>query len=242
MSKTIRLDKYLSDMTSETRSKVKEYIRKGRITVNTVIVKSPDTKVDTDNDEICLDGRKVGYVEYYYYMMNKPQGVITSTEKGKTKTVMDVFKETGIDCPRLDELSPVGRLDKDTEGLLLITNDGDLNHKLLSPKNHVDKVYFTELKYPLKDDDKTAFEEGLDLGDFVSRPAVLEICENDKKFSAKVTISEGKFHQIKRMFEAVDNEVVYLKRLRMGSLTLDDNLGLGEVRELTEDEIDALCV
>ena len=240
MSKTIRLDKYLSDMTSETRSKVKEYIRKGRITVNTVIVKSPDTKVDTDNDEVCLDGKPVGYVEYYYYMMNKPQGVITSTEKGKTKTVMDVFKETGIDCPRLDELSPVGRLDKDTEGLLLITNDGELNHKLLSPKNHVDKVYFAELKYPLKEDDKTAFEEGLDLGDFVSSPAVLEICENDNSFTARVTISEGKFHQIKRMFEAVDNEVIYLKRLQMGSLVLDKKLEPGDVRELTDEEIKIL--
>ena len=241
MSKTIRLDKYLSDMTSETRSKVKEYIRKGRITVNAVIVKSPDTKVDTYNDEVCLDGRKVGYVEYYYYMMNKPQGVITSTEKGKTKTVMDVFKENGIDCPRFDELSPVGRLDKDTEGLLLITNDGELNHKLLSPKNHVDKVYFTELKHPLKLSDIEAFAEGLDLGDFISKPARLEICENEGEFTARVTISEGKFHQIKRMFEAVDNEVVYLKRLSMGSLVLDENLELGEVRELTEDEIDELC-
>lgn len=241
MSKTIRLDKYLSDMTSETRSTVNEYIRKGRITVNTVIVKSPDTKVDTDNDVVCLDGRKVGYVEYYYYMMNKPQGVITSTEKGKTKTVMDVFKETGIDCPRFAELSPVGRLDKDTEGLLLITNDGELNHKLLSPKNHVDKVYFAELKYPVKDSDITAFREGLDLGDFISKPAELEICDNDNRFTARVTISEGKFHQIKRMFEAVDNEVIYLKRLQMGSLALDENLELGEVRELTEDEIDELC-
>ena len=235
MSKTIRLDKYLSDMTSETRSKVKEYIRKGRITVNTVIVKSPDTKVDTDNDVVCLDGRKVGYVEYYYYMMNKPQGVITSTEKGKTKTVMDVFKENAIDCPRFDELSPVGRLDKDTEGLLLITNDGELNHKLLSPKNHVDKVYFTELKHPLKLSDIEAFAEGLDLGDFISKPAKLEICENEGEFTARVIISEGKFHQIKRMFE-----VIYLKRLQMGSLTLDYDLVLGEVRELTEDEIKEL--
>ena len=240
MSKTIRLDKYLSDMTSETRSKVKEYIRKGRITVNTVIVKSPDTKVDTDNDEICLDGRKVGYVEYYYYMMNKPQGVITSTEKGKTKTVMDVFKESGIDCPRFDELSPVGRLDKDTEGLLLITNNGDLNHKLLSPKNHVDKVYFAELKYPLNQADTGAFLEGIDLGDFISKPAKLEICDNDNSFTAKVTISEGKFHQIKRMFEAVDNEVIYLKRLQMGSLVLDKKLEPGDVRELTDEEIKIL--
>lgn len=227
-------------MTSETRSKVKEYIKKGRITANGVIIKTPDTKVDVDNDEICLDGKCLGYVEYYYYMMNKPQGVITSTEKGKTKTVMDVFKETDIECPRFDELSPVGRLDKDTEGLLLLTNDGELNHRLLSPKNHVDKVYFTELKYPLKQSDIEAFLEGLDLGDFTSKPAKLEICENDKRFSARVTISEGKFHQIKRMFEAVDNEVIYLKRLQMGSLLLDEKLKLGAVRELTVEEVKKL--
>ena len=240
MSKTIRLDKYLSDMTSETRSKVKEYIRKGRITVNGGIIKSPETKVDTENDEICIDGKQVGYVEYYYYMMNKPQGVITSTEKGKTKTVMDVFKETGIDCPRFEELSPVGRLDKDTEGLLLITNDGELNHKLLSPKNHVDKVYYVELRNPVKASDIDILAGGLDLGDFICKPARLEICDDEKKFAAKITISEGKFHQIKRMFEAVGNEVIYLKRFSMGSLVLDDKLESGEVRELTEDEISKL--
>ena len=231
MSKTIRLDKYLSDMTSETRSKVKEYIRKGRVTANGVVIKSPETKVDTDNDEICIDGKPVGYVEYYYYMMNKPQGVITSTEKGRTKTVMDVFKETGTDCPRFDELSPVGRLDKD---------DGELNHKLLSPKNHVDKVYYAELKYPVKSSDIEIFAGGLDLGDFICKSARLEICDDEKKFAAKITISEGKFHQVKRMFEAVDNEVIYLKRLSMGSLVLDNNLELGEVRELTEEEIGQL--
>ena len=227
-------------MTSETRSKIKEYIRKGRVTVNGAIIKSPDTKVDIDDDAVCIDSKSVDYVEYYYYMMNKPQGVITSTEKGKTKTVMDVFKETDIECPRFDELSPVGRLDKDTEGLLLITNDGELNHRLLSPKNHVDKVYFTELKYSLKPSDIEAFLEGLDLGDFTSKPAKLEICENDKRFSARVTISEGKFHQIKRMFEAVDNEVIYLKRLQMGSLKLDDELEPGVVRELTDEEVKML--
>ena len=240
MSKTIRLDKYLSDMTSETRSKVKEYIRKGRVTANGVVTKSPETKVDTDKDEICIDGKPVGYVEYYYYMMNKPQGVITSTEKGRTKTVMDAFKETGTDCPRFDELSPVGRLDKDTEGLLLITNDGELNHKLLSPKNHVDKVYYAELKQSVKPSDIDVFAGGLDLGDFICKPAGLEICDDEKKFAAKITISEGKFHQVKRMFEAVDNEVIYLKRLSMGNLVLDDKLESGEVRELTEDEISKL--
>ena len=240
MSKTIRLDKYLSDMTSETRSKVKEYIRKGRVTANGVVTKSPETKVDTDKDEICIDGKPVGYVEYYYYMMNKPQGVITSTEKGRTKTVMDVFKETGTNCSRFDELSPVGRLDKDTEGLLLITNDGELNHKLLTPKNHVDKVYYAELESPVKASDIEIFAGGLDLGDFICKPARLEICDDVKKFAAKITISEGKFHQIKRMFEAVGNEVIYLKRLSMGSLVLDDNLESGEVRELTEDEISKL--
>lgn len=240
MAQCIRLDKYLSDMASETRSKIKEYIRKGRVTINGAVIKSPDTKVDMDNDEVCIDSKPIYYVKYYYYMMNKPQGVITSTEKGKTKTVMDVFKETGIDCPRFNELSPVGRLDKDTEGLLLITNDGDLNHRLLSPKNHVDKVYFTELKHPLKPSDIEAFAEGLDLGDFISKPAKLEICENEGKFTARVTISEGKFHQIKRMFEAVDNEVIYLKRLQMGSLVLDKKLEPGDVRELTDEEIKIL--
>lgn len=237
MSKTIRLDKYLSDMTSETRSKMKEYIRKGRITANGVVIKSPETKVDTENDEICIDGKQVGYVEYYYYMMNKPQGVITSTEKGRTKTVMDVLKETEVNCPRFEELSPVGRLDKDTEGLLLITNDGELNHKLLSPKNHVDKVYYAKLKHPVKASDIENFAGGLDLGDFICKPAKLEICDSENKFAAKITISEGKFHQVKRMFEAVENEVMYLKRLSMGSLVLDENLELGEVRELTAEEI-----
>lgn len=240
MSKNIRLDKYLSDMTSETRSKVKEYIRKGRITVSGNIVKSPETKVDTDNDEVCIDGKPIGYVSYYYYMMNKPQKVITSTERGKTKTVMDVFKETGIDCPRFNELSPIGRLDKDTEGLLLITNDGELNHKLLSPKNHVDKVYYAELVKAVKLSAIEAFNEGLDLGDFTSKPAKLEILENEERFSAKITISEGKFHQIKRMFEAVDNEVTYLKRLSMGSLVLDENLEPGEARELSDEEVEKL--
>ena len=240
MAKGIRLDKYLSDMTAETRSKIKEYIRKGRISVNKTVVKSPEIKVDTDIDEVCLDGNRIGYVSYYYYMMNKPQGVITSTEKGKTKTVMDVFLENSIFCPKFNELSPVGRLDKDTEGLLLITNDGELNHRLLSPKNHVDKVYYAELNKPVKESDIDSFSSGLDLGDFVCKPAKLEICENDKIFSAKITISEGKFHQIKRMFEAVNNEVLYLKRLSMGSLILDNALSLGEVRELTADEISQL--
>lgn len=242
MSKSIRLDKYLSDMTSETRSKVKEYIKKGRITVSGVIVKSPETKVDADNDEVCVDGKPISYVRYYYYMMNKPDGVITSTEKGKTRTVMDVFKESGIDCPRFDELSPVGRLDKDTVGLLLITNDGELNHRLLPPKNHVDKVYYAKLANPVKSSDIESFNSGLDLGDFVCKRAKLESCGSDAYNipSAKVTISEGKFHQVKRMFEAVGNNVIYLKRLSMGSLELDENLKSGEVRELTEEEINLL--
>ena len=241
MSKCIRLDKYLSDMTSETRSRIKDYIKKGRITIGGEIVKSPETKVDIENDKICIDNKPISYIEYYYYMMNKPQGVITSTEKGKTKTVMDVFKETGINCPRFNELSPVGRLDKDTEGLLLITNDGELNHKLLSPKSHVDKVYYTELKSPVKTSDINVFADSLDLREFICKPAKLEIYDNNK-FAAKVTISEGKFHQIKRMFEAVENEVIYLKRISMGSLSLDENLKLGEVRELTEEEIRLLKI
>ena len=243
MSKTIRLDKYLSDMTSETRSKVKEYIRKGRVTANGVVVKSSETKVDIDNDEICIDGKSVGYVEYYYYMMNKPQGVITSTEKGRTKTVMDVFKETGTDCPRFDELSPVGRLDKDTEGLLLLTNDGQLSHNLLSPNKHVDKKYYVELKTEITAEMIEKLENGIKLEEnFITKNAKIEVMKDEKNIEKDlkkvfITITEGKFHQVKRMFKAVNNEVLYLKRVQMGNLKLDKKLSLGEYRELTENEL-----
>ena len=239
MSKTIRLDKYLSDMTSETRSKVKEYIRKGRITVNTVIVKSPDTKVDTDNDEVCLDGKPVGYVEYYYYMMNKPQGVISATEDPKHKTVLDLLD----DYARAKEVFPVGRLDIDTHGLLLLTNDGKLAHALLSPKRHVDKTYLARINGVMTDVDVETFAQGVPLKDFTCQPAKLELVSVDtekEESLIRVTIAEGKFHQVKRMVAYCGKEVVDLQRLTMGTLTLDEDLKRGEWRRLSKEELEGL--
>ena len=192
----------------------------------------PELKVDPENDSITLDGKKLFYSQYAYYMLNKPAGVITATMDKKKETVLDL-----LDDKRKD-LFPVGRLDIDTEGLLLITNDGELCHRLLSPKHHVDKCYFAKNRSSNSGRCcQKKFEEGIDLGDFTSMPAKLEIigdCE------AKVIVQEGKFHQVKRMFEAVGVTVVYLKRLSMGSLKLDETLAPGESRALTQEELECL--
>lgn len=235
-----RLDKYLADMGCGTRSEVKNYIRKGRVSVNDGICKSPDIKIDTDKDLVTFDGAAVGYVEYEYYMLNKPQGVLSATEDRKQKTVIDI-----IETRNRKDLFPVGRLDKDTEGLLLITNDGQLSHNLLSPKKHVDKVYFAEIDSIVDESLIDRFSEGVVLDDgFETLPAKLKLLgaggvfvSEEGKFKIELTIREGKFHQVKRMFEAFDMKVVYLKRLRMGSLILDESLAPGEYRELTEQEI-----
>jgi len=231
----VRVDKILSELGFGSRSEIKKYAKAGKIRINDRVIKKADEKVDSERDKLYFEGRQVVVEEFETYVLYKPAGYVCATKDNVHKTVMEL-----IDSDRKN-IVPVGRLDLDTEGLLILTNDGVLNHRLVSPASHVDKVYFTELKHPLKLSDIEAFAEGLDLGDFISKPAKLEICENEGKFTARVTISEGKFHQIKRMFEAVDNEVVYLKRLSMGRLVLDENLELGEVRELTEDEIDELC-
>ena len=210
---------------------VKDMIKKGRVCVNGVHASKPELKVDPENDSITLDGKKLFYSQYAYYMLNKPSGVITATMDKKKETVLDL-----LDDKRKD-LFPVGRLDIDTEGLLLITNDGELCHRLLSPKHHVDKCYFVKTDLPIPADAVKKFEEGIDLGDFTSMPAKLEIigdCE------AKVIFQEGKFHQVKRMFEAVGVTVVYLKRLSMGSLKLDETLAPGESRALTQEELECL--
>lgn len=238
MKEKMRLDKFLSDMLSETRKEVKSYIKKGRIKVNENKKPASDEKIDLENDKVYFDGRLISYTKFFYYMMNKPPEVITSTEKGRTKTVMDVLLENGLSCPFFEQLSPVGRLDKDTVGLLFITNDGELNHRLLSPKNHVPKTYFARLDKEADDGDILSFKEGLDLGDFFTKPAQLEIL--DDRTHVKVTITEGKFHQVKRMFEKVGKNVIFLKRLTMGSLTLDEALSLGEFRELTPFEVSRL--
>lgn len=231
----IRLDKYLADMGLGTRTEVKKDIKKGRISVNGEIIKSPEYKIDSQTDAVLADGKEIAYEELIYYMLNKPQGVVSATEDRRDKTVLDLISEK-----KRKDLFPVGRLDKDTEGLLLITNDGELAHNLLAPKKHVDKKYFVRLKAPLSEENRKRLEEGVDIGeDKLTLPAQVFVL-NEERDEAEIIIREGKFHQIKRMFHAVGNEVVFLKRLSMGSLVLDEALLPGEYRLLTPQEIERL--
>lgn len=235
----LRLDKALADMQAGTRSQVKELIRKKRITVNGDIVTKPEFKVDTDKDTIFLDDKCLSYTEYEYYMLNKPAGVISATEDKSQQTVIDLIKTR-----KRKDLFPVGRLDKDTEGLLLITNDGALAHNLLSPGKHVDKTYYSIVKGRIDKDIVDTFAKGFIVDKELSAmPSKLEIISyNSVKDCSEVniTIQEGKFHQIKRMFAAVGSEVLFLKRLSFGSLGLDNTLKPGEYRSLTETEVNLL--
>lgn len=235
----LRLDKYLCDMQIGSRAEVKGLVKKKRIKVNEETVTKPELKIDTDNDIIKFDDEVINYQEYEYFMLNKPQGVISATNDKSDKTVIDLIK----DAKRKD-LFPVGRLDKDTEGLLLITNDGELSHNLLSPKKHVDKTYFAKVKGHITDEEVLKFKNGLVVDEtFTAKPArlhVLKFNDADNTTDIQITIHEGKFHQIKRMFEAVGSEVLYLKRLSMGTLLLDKNLMPGEYRKLSQEEINAL--
>ena len=235
----LRLDKALADMQAGTRSQVKELIRKKRITVNGDIVTKPEFKVDTDKDTIFLDDKCLSYTEYEYYMLNKPAGVISATEDKSQQTVIDLIKTR-----KRKDLFPVGRLDKDTEGLLLITNDGALAHNLLSPGKHVDKTYYSIVKGRIDKDIVDTFAKGFIVDkELTAIPSKLEIISynSDKDCSeVNITIQEGKFHQIKRMFAAVGSEVLFLKRLSFGSLGLDNTLKPGEYRSLTETEVNLL--
>ncbi len=227
-----RLDKFLCDKKIGTRSQVKGLIQKGLVTVNDEVVKKADVKV-TDSDIICCQGVVLSTEEYGYFMLNKPAGIISATEDASQQTVLDFFKDEPY-----KNLYPVGRLDKDTEGLLLVTNDGPLGHELLSPKKHVSKTYYAELAHALSQMDIDALENGVDIGEKnLTLPAQVEVIGET---AVHITITEGKFHQVKRMFEAVSNKVLYLKRLSMGSLRLDDNLSLGEYRALTNEELELL--
>lgn len=224
----MRLDKYLAEMGVGTRQEVKKQIRQGKAAVNGTVVKAADTKIDETSDEVTICGRNISYVSYEYYMLNKPAGVVSATEDRRDTTVIDLIKEK-----KRKDLFPVGRLDKDTEGLLLITNDGDLAHRLLAPKKHVDKVYYAKIDGMVT--------EGIDIGaeeEEMTRPAKLDIMKSAEESEIRLTIHEGKFHQVKRMFLAVGKEVTYLKRERMGTLCLDENLKPGEYRLLTEEEIE----
>lgn len=233
MKKELRLDKYLADMGVGTRSEVKTYARKGRVTVNGQVIKAADYKIDIISDEVLFDNNKIGYVSFEYYMLNKPVGVVSASSDNTCQTVIDL-----IDTSVRKDLFPVGRLDKDTEGLLVITNDGDLAHRLLSPKKHVGKVYYAEIEGVVTHDHVVLFKDGLVINeDFTALPAELHIIESGELSRIELTIYEGKFHQVKRMFEAVSMQVTYLKRLSMGELLLDKNLQPGEYRKLTAEEI-----
>ena len=228
----MRLDKYLSDMNVGTRTEIKKAVRQGRVTVDGRTVKDAGLSV-SETSSVIYCGKEIVYEIFSYYMLNKPAGVITATEDKRQKTVLDLLPPD-----RRKDLSPVGRLDKDTEGLLLITNDGALNHRLLAPKHHVDKRYYARIEGVVGEADVRAFAEGIRLSeDLVCMPARLEILSSGQVSEIEVVIQEGKFHQIKRMFEAVGKRVLYLKRLSMGSLVLDPALSPGEWRRLTEEEL-----
>lgn len=235
----IRLDKFLSEMSGWTRSEVKKIVKSGRVTVDGNEVKKPEVKIDEESSTVCVDGRQIEYNRYEYYMLNKPKGYVSATTDNEHKTVVDI-----ISSSKRKDLFPVGRLDIDTEGLLLITNDGELAHRLLSPKNHVEKTYYVEVSGILDDIDMDAVEKGLDIGEEKKTlPAKMEILEKDNKNNASscyLTIHEGKFHQVKRMMKKLGKTVTYLKRVSMGSLILDKELEKGDYRKLTEQEIEKL--
>ena len=227
----IRLDKYLCEMEAGTRSEVKAFIKKGRVTVNGETAKSPEQKVDDTKDTVTLDGHSFSYQKYFYYMLHKPAGVVTAVRDHHDQTVLDLL----VDAPGKD-LSPVGRLDKDTEGLLLITNDGSLAHRLLSPVKHVPKTYLVHTKKPVTSQMCEKLEAGVEIGDETpTAPAKTKLL-SDTDCGLLLTITEGRFHQVKRMLQAVGTEVVYLKRLSMGALVLDETLSKGSWRALTEEE------
>ena len=236
----MRLDKYLSDMGVGTRGELKKDIRKGGAIVDGEVVKDPGHSVGPSS-RVVFRGAAVVYEEFVYYMRNKPAGVISASEDGREATVIDLIAE-----PKRKDLFPVGRLDRDTEGLLLITNDGALSHRLLSPKHHVDKVYYAEVSGILDESDVELFAQGLVLSDGLEcMPAdlkILSVSEDEYSSEAEITIREGKFHQVKRMFSSVGAEVSYLKRLSMGPLTLDPDLEPGEYRRLNEEELEALGI
>ena len=232
----IRLDKYLADMGMGTRSELKKMIRSGRVQIDGVPVKKPEEKVDIESQTVTLDGKNVAYQTMEYYMLHKPSGVVSATKDKKEKTVLDL-----IEGQKRKDLFPVGRLDKDTEGLLLITNDGTLAHRLLAPGKHVDKVYYAKIDGKVTKEDVIRFSEGVDIGDEdLTLPAKLEILTSAEESQILLTIQEGRFHQVKRMFESVGKKVTYLKRMSMGSLILDENLKKGEYRPLTKEEMEKL--
>ncbi|KAB2329321.1 pseudouridine synthase [Bacillus mesophilum] len=233
----MRIDKMLANLGYGSRKDVKKLLKNGSVTINEVAVKDGKQHVDPENDIVLIHGEQVEYKEYIYLMMNKPQGVISATEDTRHETVIDILEAEDV----VFSPFPVGRLDKDTEGLLLLTNDGQLSHKLLSPKRHVPKTYFAVINAEVTEEDQEAFKKGVILDDgYETKPAILKILKSGLTSDIELTITEGKFHQVKRMFEAVGKRVMYLKRMSMGPLELDPSLELGEYRELTDEELELL--
>ena len=233
----MRIDKFLSNMGIASRTESSRAARQGQILVNGVAVKKADVHIDPDTDEISFCGRVISYRKYTYILMNKPDGVVSATEDGRDKTVLDLLPE---ELQRLN-LFPCGRLDKHTLGLVLLTDNGELSHRLLSPKHHVRKTYRFKSKLELSDGDVAYLEKGATLEDgYVTKPSEIELSED--RASGKITLTEGKYHQIKRMLESVNNKITYLERISFGPILLDGELERGEWRYLTQEEIKKLEV
>lgn len=231
----MRLDRFLCEMHTGSRSQVKDWIKKGMVQVDGQCVNKPDRKVDEGKSRITLMGKPLSYQKYAYYVLNKPAGVVTSTKDPRSTAVMELMQE--VSTPG-DALFPVGRLDKDAEGFLLVTNDGELAHRLLSPANHVPKTYLLTLRDPFTDKQEELLKAGVDIGE--KRPCgPAEISRVSEK-SIRLTINEGKFHQVKRMLKAVGNQVLTLKRIAFAGLCLEDTLACGTYRPLTDEEIKTL--
>lgn len=233
----MRLDKFLAEVGLGSRKEVKQLIKKGQIKVNQQTEKSDKKQIDPEKDQVEYQGEILHYQEFYYYLLHKPAGVVSATEDKHDQTVMDLFSPTDY----RSDLFPVGRLDKDTEGLLLITNDGKLAHDLLSPKKHVEKEYFAKIAGVMTAEDQQRFVEGIMLDGELTLPAELIIDETNSETSqVRIILHEGKFHQVKRMVKACGKEVTYLKRIRMGKLTLPQDLAKGSYHPLTADELQGL--
>ncbi|MDO4743772.1 MAG: pseudouridine synthase [Clostridia bacterium] len=229
----MRLDKFLAECGLGTRTEVKKLIKSGSVTVECEEKIKPETHIIPEECRVFVNGKLLNYRKFIYLLLNKPKGYVSATWDKKLPTVIDLLSEKY----RHFNPFPVGRLDIDTTGLLILTNDGDLSHNLLSPKHHVPKTYIAELENPPKLSYIEVFEKGIDLGDFVTLPASLKFLSFEKPYLAEVTICEGKFHQVKRMFEAVSNKVVDLKRIKFKNIELDENLALGDIRELLPEEV-----
>lgn len=227
----MRLDKFISDCGAASRREIKQMIKAGRVTVNGKTAAAPETKLDPDSAVVAIDGTALKYEKFHYFMLNKPSGVLSATDDGRQRTVIDLFAP---EHKRLG-LYPVGRLDKDTTGLLLITDNGEFAHKVISPKSEIEKLYHAQTLAPVNDDDIAAFAQGVTLADGTRcLPAGLDLCDDG---SCLVTVMEGKYHQVKRMLASRGKPVTALKRLRIGALELDESLKPGEYRPLTADEL-----